>query len=198
MADHMLIWITRDLLIANFSGKPDLPCYLNWIEGSAWTRHWKELEDGIYLKNKPLEWSLELIECFADSWNWTALSKNEALPWTSELIERFENSWDRVWLEEEDDREDCWKWKGLSRNKALPWTLNLIERYVDRWNWEGLSANEVLPWSLDLIERFEDRWNWQCLSETKSLSLPLLSAEDIVEIMMHHSANSDSRTTLLE
>lgn len=39
---------------------------------------------------------MELIERFADRWDWDeyGLSGNKALPWNLDLIERFEDQWD--------------------------------------------------------------------------------------------------------
>jgi hypothetical protein len=93
LPDHMLIDLTSNLARI-LSDKPDLPCYLNWIERrSDWRWYWIKSDDGAFLSNESLKWTHELIECFADGWRWTALSKNEALPWTRELIERYEGRW---------------------------------------------------------------------------------------------------------
>lgn len=46
-----------------------------------------------------------------------------------------------------------------------------------------LLRNEALPWSLALLERFEDRWDWDHLSGNKSLPTPVLTEQDIDEIM---------------
>jgi hypothetical protein len=88
----------------------------------------------------------DVLEHFADEWNWEALS---ALHWTLERIDCYEEKWD---------------WGRLSCNSFLPWTQDLIERYADRWDWPGLSGNAGLPWTQDLIERYADRWDWPGLS----------------------------------
>jgi hypothetical protein len=102
---------------------------------------WKALS-----ANPALNWRRELIDCYKDKWDWGRLSCNAALPWSAELIEHF---------------EDHWSWGlPLSSNTVLPWSLDIIERYAGRWDWGYLSENANLPWTLEFIERYGDRWNW--------------------------------------
>ena len=43
--------------------------------------------------NRALRWTAELIQRFADRWDWDVLSDNAALPWGLDLIERFADRW---------------------------------------------------------------------------------------------------------
>jgi hypothetical protein len=117
--------------------------------------------------NRVLPWSAEMIERFADLWEWKLLSKNESLPWSIELIEHFENRWD---------------WFGLSKNEALPWSIDLINRFTDRWDTYFLSKNESVPWSADLVDRFASRTK----SNNFSLNGALPWSIEFIERIKHH------------
>ena len=142
----------------------------------------------------------DLIECFANRWEWSnnfivcGLSDNEALPWSLELLKRFEMRWHwntlskneaLPWsLELLERLEDRWDWHALSMNEGLPWSLELLERFEGRWSWNQLSMNEWLPWSLELFERFEGHWCWNTLSKNEALpwSLELLERFVVVKL----------------
>ena len=93
-----------------------------------------------------LPWSIELLEEFADRWNWSHLALNESIIWDEHLIEHFK---DRV------------AFQSLCLRADLPWTPALINRYADKWNWQLLSANSGLPWNYQLLKTYEDKWTWQ-------------------------------------
>jgi hypothetical protein len=59
----------------------------------------------------------DVLEHFADEWDWPGLSANSALQWSLELVDRYENEWD---------------WEQLSRSSALPWSAELIDRFEGR------------------------------------------------------------------
>ena len=112
----------------------------------------------------------DLIERFADCWEWHCLASNEALPWSIELIERF---------------EDRWEWHCLASNEALPWSIDLVGRVGEHWEfgggWINLSDNVALPWSVELIERYKDRWDW--IDDTSYLSdeIPYFLGSDVTQ-----------------
>lgn len=91
-------------------------------------------------------WSAELLEEFADRWNWRLLASNEGIIWNTPLIERFLKRVD---------------FRALSARPDLPWTPELISQYADRWDWQALSGNPGLPWSYELLKAHEERWVWQ-------------------------------------
>jgi hypothetical protein len=129
---------------------------MGFIEQYCDQLDWEKLSN-----NNSLSWSEELIERYADKWNWGALglSVNKSLPWSETLIESYKEKWD-------------WGVLGLSVNKSLPWSELLIKRFKHRWDWKTLSGNNSLPWSESLIERFADKWEWGGrfgLSHNKSL-----------------------------
>jgi hypothetical protein len=141
--------------------------------------------------NKSLPWSPELIDRFADFWDWNSLSDSSVLPWSIDLIMRFADRWDWKGCPGEekvarkglgayddgiydddiepgyrpDDRRIVGGRPGINGNTSLPWSIELITCFEDRWNWTWLSRNGSLRWSLDLIERFEDLWDWDALAK---------------------------------
>ncbi|RPD43771.1 hypothetical protein DNI29_23210 [Hymenobacter sediminis] len=93
-----------------------------------------------------LPWSIELLEEFADRWNWSQLALNESIIWDEHLIDHFR---DRIGFQ------------SLCLRTDIPWTPELIDRYADKWNWQLLSGNSGLPWNRQLLKTYEDRWTWQ-------------------------------------
>ncbi len=60
--------------------------------------------------------SLDLLERFADRWDWEALSKNKSLPWSLALLERF---------------ADRWSWLVITLSRSAP-TPVLTEQDIDK------------------------------------------------------------------
>lgn len=76
-----------------------------------------------------LPFTIELIEKYADYWDWNSLSMNDYIPWSDELLSRFKN---------------FWNWGSLSYNSAIPFTPELIENFKSNWNFNLMSMNERL------------------------------------------------------
>lgn len=96
--------------------------------------------------SKTIEWSLEIIDCVRDYWNWDELCSNESIPWDGEIIDYF---------------EEQIHFGSLSSNPSVKWTEELIRKYRFKWDWEGLSGNPNLPWSYGFIKEYEDQWYWK-------------------------------------
>lgn len=45
---------------------------------------------------KEVQWSLDLLECYCDKWDWNWLSGNVALPWSDDLIDESKLYWERI------------------------------------------------------------------------------------------------------
>ena len=82
-------------------------------------------KDAAYFLSKRQALDGDLVERYADRWNWEWLTANKELTWTIELIARYADRWD---------------WDDLSRNEDLPWSIELVDRFEDRWNWLTPSA----------------------------------------------------------
>ena len=111
--------------------------------------HWFDLSH-----NEALPWSEQLIDQYANRWDWEALSVNPGLPWSEQLIDHYVSRWD---------------WEALSRNPGLPWSIEWLNRYASRWDWDGLSRRDWLPWSEELVDLYADRWSWYPLSRNGGL-----------------------------
>jgi hypothetical protein len=76
----------------------------------------------------------DLIERFADRWDWRGPSSNEALPRSLELIERF---------------EDRWSYEALSNVQLPMWLLlrreDIIELMEDRPAHSSTAASQITP-----------------------------------------------------
>ena len=88
-------------------------------------------------ENPGLPWSAELIQRYAERWNWEMLSRNTGLPWSRELVLRF---------------EDQWTWRQLVFNRALPWgDPDVLERFARHagtvHSWWFRNQDHCLPWS---------------------------------------------------
>ena len=49
-----------------------------------------------------MNWSEELVDQFAELWDWVVLSSSEDIPWSIEILEEFEHRWNNdrlIWNE---------------------------------------------------------------------------------------------------
>jgi putative heme-binding domain-containing protein len=82
-----------------------------------------------------LDWDAELLNTYAEQWDWQALSAQPRLPWTAALIATHAARWD---------------WRALSANTALPWSSSVLQIGQGRWDEQALYRNPALPWA-DLL-----------------------------------------------
>jgi hypothetical protein len=149
--------------------------------------------------NENIEWTIELIDKYADKLLWgfnggnCGISSNSKLPWSKDLIDKFRDKWfwgfemdmgglsgikEIPWsIELIEKYLNKWSWKELSENPALPWSIELIDKYEKNWSWggeeygsfKGLTGNLGLPWSAELVEKYKDKWDWENLSTNEGL-----------------------------
>lgn len=115
--------------------------YIPWCYGN----YYPNLKGSISL-SESIDWSIDIIDCLLDYWDWKELSSNESICWDEYMIDYYSQKLD---------------FKELSSNSSVKWDEKLIEKYLHKWDWEKLSGNHRLPWSYDFIEKYENKWYWK-------------------------------------
>ena len=100
--------------------------------------------------------SFDLIEQFADTWDFQLLCSNPRIRWDMPALQKWTLRID---------------WSALSGNKGITWTEELLNRYADRIDWIQLSQNPTFPFSEPIMQQYEARINWIYLSVNPALPL---------------------------
>jgi hypothetical protein len=141
--------------------------------------------------NYDVQWTEELIEEFADRWDWDLLSYSALIMRSDNLsdafVERFLARWDPFVLNGgfDDDPKPAptphfdalladMQAKGLLPSPAElahetdflegQWTASRISAEADTIDFSLLSQNPRLGWSVKLLTKYEARWDWDSLA----------------------------------
>jgi hypothetical protein len=102
--------------------------------------------------NKGMYWSSEIINGYADLWDWNYLCANEAVAWNSNLIEFFA---DRI------------IWGGELPCELTDEDGNFISETGGYCCVPGLVDNIGVQWSVELIDRYKSEIEFIALSQNK-------------------------------
>lgn len=105
--------------------------------------------------NNRMSWEPNLIDTFADKWDWRQLSENKAIKWTETLINRHKN---RI----------CFQ--SLCRNESVDWTESLIDKYMSQINFNELVKNSSITWDIHLLLRYEKYIDFALLAKHGKIS----------------------------
>jgi len=115
-----------------------------------------------------VEWTLELINEFADIWNWHRLSQNIHIKWSEDLFVKYIHRWDYYYL---------------STNTAFCWSQSIIERYESKWSFFDLSKNEGVPWNEYLIRKYIQKINPNNLFRNSGVYWTESMLENLTELL---------------
>ncbi len=114
-----------------------------------------------------LPWTIELIETFRASLDWTKLSTGEAFCWTILWLKLF---WPQIKVLTLSEVRDP---------KRVAWSIELIKEFRREWkSFQKWSTNGgPLGWNLDFLREFSRELDWSLVSG----ACPLFASSDVIE-----------------
>lgn len=108
--------------------------------------------NAIYL-NRNIDWSNELLDKYADKWDWNDLMY-EAIVAHSRNINKY---------------IEKYNWDKFSSNRHITFTEELIDTYLEKWNWTKICKNPKLKLNKRLLEKYKDKICFTELSKNEAM-----------------------------
>lgn len=187
-----------------------------FLTNSYWSEKTVKLYKSMYedwavflSKNKEIDWNKEILNAFAENWDYEELLKNWSLPWSEELLEFiseiYAEAFEDAVLEDDYDTENLVVnmnggfnlWDRISNDRYHQiWSFEFINDNKEKLNWELLSKNPSLPFTLDLFEQFLENWDmgnasgnfgvWENPSLFEKVFRPLLNDAIVEKIIKRY------------
>lgn len=153
------------------------------VNGDVLYRH-RDNWDWVRLSmNSHINWTVELLDLFAQRIDWGLMSMNENIDFTPEILEKFRDRWDfSLMYNNHKMVSDPYlpllqsyapiEFEYLSESKR-DLTVGFIEKNAGLLQWDELSANQYLPWSTHLYQQFESKLNFAELSGNPNIAWTL-------------------------
>ncbi len=140
----------------------------------------KRFWEGVTLNQNANIWSLDFIEEYKSSLEWTLIGWNQSIPWSLDFIAQFKEEINGNWLgyptgsdfsyDYLDKYSGRIDWMELSEDPSVPWSEELLDRFFEKWTWEddhGIILNENFPWTIARFEKLKgeiEDWAWRAFS----------------------------------
>lgn len=118
----------------------------------------------------------EIIEKYADKWNWELFSKNEDLQIDLDFVRKYIDKWNFYFLTKNKSllqdvnnfiefQDKCWDFTYLISIKKFINNERFLEVFAHRFDWSFISTSEIVEFSTELLEKFKWRWNFDILQK---------------------------------